>query len=140
MKNKMVTTSITIILAILLIGAIAIIIIKMDHKSGTKDPSIEEVVKNSVDVPEITTNMKNDHFIKIALKIETNNKKAKEELEKRDFQVKDTVIEELSELAVEDLKGRNGKEKFKNALKHKIDSYLQNGKVLKIYITSYAIQ
>ncbi|MGE6258759.1 flagellar basal body-associated protein FliL [Heyndrickxia sporothermodurans] len=140
MKNKMVATSITIILAILLIGAIAIIIIKMDHKSDTKDPSIEEVVKNSVDVPEITTNMKNDHFIKIALKIETNNKKAKEELEKRDFQVKDTVIEELSELTVEDLKGRNGKEKFKNALKHKIDSYLQNGKVLKIYITSYAIQ
>ncbi|WP_343066387.1 flagellar basal body-associated protein FliL [Heyndrickxia vini] len=141
MKNKMVATSITIILGILLVGAIAIIIInKMDTKKETAEPTIEEVVENSLDVPEITTNLKDNHFIKIALKIETNNKKAKEELEKRDFQVKDSVIEELSEVSSDDLKGRKGKENLTNTLKTKIDHYLQNGNVVKIYITSYVIQ
>ncbi|KYD00015.1 flagellar basal body-associated protein FliL [Heyndrickxia sporothermodurans] len=141
MKNKMIATSITIILGIVLVGAIAIIIInKMDTKKETTEPSIEEVVENSLDVPEITTNLKDNHFIKIALKIETNNKKAKEELEKRDFQVKDSVIEELSEVTSNDLKGRKGKEKLTNTLKTKIDHYLQNGNVVKIYITSYVIQ
>ncbi|MBL5795860.1 flagellar basal body-associated protein FliL [Bacillus sporothermodurans] len=141
MKNKMIATSITIILGIVLVGAIAIIIInKMDTKKETTEPSIEEVVENSLDVPEITTNLKDNHFIKIALKIETNNKKAKEELEKRDFQVKDSVIEELSEVTYNDLKGRKGKEKLTNTLKTKIDHYLQNGNVVKIYITSYVIQ
>ncbi|MGG4506133.1 flagellar basal body-associated protein FliL [Heyndrickxia sporothermodurans] len=141
MKNKMIATSITIILGIVLVGAIAIIIInKMDTKKETTEPSIEEVVENSLDVPEITTNLKDNHFIKIALKIETNNKKAKEELEKRDFQVKDSVIEELSEVSSNDLKGRKGKEILTNTLKTKIDHYLQNGNVVKIYITSYVIQ
>ncbi|MFC8575310.1 flagellar basal body-associated protein FliL, partial [Heyndrickxia sporothermodurans] len=56
MKNKMIATSITIILGIVLVGAIAIIIInKMDTKKETTEPSIEEVVENSLDVPEITT-------------------------------------------------------------------------------------
>lgn len=141
MKNKMIATSITIILGIVLVGAIAIIIInKMDTKKEAAEPTIEEVVENSLDVPEITTNLKDNHFIKIALKIETNNKKAKEELEKRDFQVKDSVIEELSEVSSNDLKGRKGKEILTNTLKTKIDHYLQNGNVVKIYITSYVIQ
>ncbi|MGW9606554.1 flagellar basal body-associated protein FliL, partial [Heyndrickxia sporothermodurans] len=62
MKNKMIATSITIILGIVLVGAIAIIIInKMDTKKETTEPSIEEVVENSLDVPEITTNLKDNH-------------------------------------------------------------------------------
>lgn len=141
MKNKMVATSLTIIIGLLLVGAIAIIIInKMDHKSTASGPSIDEVVESSVDVPEITTNLKNNHFIKIALKIETDSKKAKEELEKRDFQIKDSLIEELSELSSEDLKGRKGKKNLTNALKVKFDHYLQNGKIVEVYITSYVIQ
>ncbi|MGW9606450.1 flagellar basal body-associated FliL family protein [Heyndrickxia sporothermodurans] len=49
-------------------------------------------------------------------------------------------MEELSEVTSNDLKGRKGKEKLTNTLKTKIDHYLQNGNVVKIYITSYVIQ
>ncbi|GIN37522.1 flagellar basal body-associated protein FliL [Heyndrickxia oleronia] len=141
MKNKMLATMITLILVILLAGAIAIIVIyKMDHTSANNGPSIDKVVESSVDVPEITTNLKNNNFIKIALKIETDSKKAKKELEKRDFQVKDAVIDELSETSSEDLDSKEGKQKFLNNLKKTVDQYMQNGKIVKIYITSYVVQ
>lgn len=141
MKNKMLATMITLILVILLAGAIAIIVIyKMDHTSANNGTSIDKVVESSVDVPEITTNLKNNNFIKIALKIETDSKKAKKELEKRDFQVKDAVIDELSETASEDLDSKEGKQKFLNNLKKTVDHYMQNGKIVKIYITSYVVQ
>ncbi|MGE8204074.1 flagellar basal body-associated protein FliL [Heyndrickxia sp. NPDC080065] len=141
MKNKMITTMVSLLLVILLAGAIAIIIIiyNGDHKAGSA-PSIDEVLKNSVDVPEITTNLKSNNYIKISLKIETDNKKAKSELEKRDFQVKDSVIKELSETSASEMDGIKGKEKLTNILKNKINSYMQNGKVIEIYITSYVIQ
>ena len=51
----------------------------------------------SVDIKEITTNLASNDFIRISFKIQTDSKKAKEELEKRDFQVNNIIILELSE-------------------------------------------
>ncbi|MBB2478661.1 flagellar basal body-associated protein FliL [Bacillus sp. APMAM] len=141
MKNKMMTTMIILLLVILLAGAVAIIVIyKLDHTSANKAPSIDEVLKQSVDVPEITTNLKSNNFIKISFKLETDSKKAQEELTKRDFQVKNIIIDQLSEMSPNDLDGQKGKDKLRMALKDKISKIMQNGKVVNVYITSYVIQ
>ncbi|MGV3467029.1 MAG: flagellar basal body-associated protein FliL [Heyndrickxia sp.] len=141
MKNKMMTTMILILLVILLAGAVAIIVIyKLDHTSANQAPSIDEVLKQSVDVPEITTNLKGDNFIKISFKLETDSKKAQEELTKRDFQVKNIIIDQLSEMSPGELAGEKGKDKLRLALKEKISKIMQDGKVVNVYITSYVIQ
>lgn len=141
MKNKMMKTMIILLLVILLAGALAIIVIyKLDHTSANKAPSIDEVLKQSVDVPEITTNLKNNNFIKISFKLETDSKKAQEELTKRDFQVKNIIIDQLSEMSPNDLDGQKGKDKLRMALKDNITKIMQNGKVVNVYITSYVIQ
>ena len=67
-------------------------------------------MKVSVDVPEITTNLKIGDYVKISFKVQTDGKKAKEEFKKRDFQIQNLIIAELSEMEASDLHGKEGKQ------------------------------
>lgn len=133
---------IIMLVAITLVGAVAVIVVKQlnNDGSGPKEPSIDEVLEASVDVPQLTTNLASNDFIRISFKIQTDNKKAKEELEKRDFQVKDIIIQELSEMTAEDIQGKEGQMKLKEALKGKINGLMQKGKVEEVYITESLLQ
>lgn len=130
-----------ILVSITLVGVIALLIIfqlnKGDEETG---PTIDEIVEASVDIPEITTNLAANKFIRISLKVQMDSAKAAEELTKRDFQVKNIVITELSEMTPEDLEGKQGKAVFQAALKTKIDELMDEGEVQQVYITSYIIQ
>ena len=99
-----------------------------------------EIVESSVDVPEITTNLADGSFVRLSLKIQGSDKKAGEELLKRDFQVKNIVIQELSEMEAEALEGKQGKVTFQNAIKSQMNELMQNGEVTQVYITSYVLQ
>ncbi|WP_313798672.1 flagellar basal body-associated protein FliL [Cytobacillus sp.] len=141
-NNKLVMIMIIMLVAITLVGAVAVIVVKQlnNDESGSKEPSIDEVLEASVDVPQLTTNLASNDFIRISFKIQTDNKKAKEELEKRDFQVKDIIIQELSEMTAEDIQGKGGQLKLKEALKGKINGLMQKGKVEEVYITESLLQ
>ncbi|MGD6849763.1 flagellar basal body-associated protein FliL [Rossellomorea aquimaris] len=141
MKSKALTIMMILLVTITLVGAIALVVIlKFSGDEETKEPSIEEVIENSVDIPETTTNLMSNDFIRISFKIQTNSKKAKSELEKRDFQVNNIIIEELSELKAEELQGKKGKEMIETKVKDKVNSLMQEGMVEKVYITSMMIQ
>lgn len=134
-----------IILLIILIvigalGAAAYFVLGGKSEKSETKKSIDEIVASSVDVEEITTNLKSDNIIRLAIKLETDSDKSKEELEKRDFQVKDAVISLLADTNADQIEGDKGKETFKKELKDKINSYLQEGKVEKVYITSFNLQ
>ncbi|SER53638.1 flagellar basal body-associated protein FliL [Psychrobacillus sp. OK032] len=140
-KNKLLTIMLIILVSITLVGVIALLIIfqlnKGDEETG---PTIDEIVESSVDISEITTNLATNKFIRISLKVQTDNPKAAEELTKRDFQVKNIVITELSEMTPEDLEGKQGKANFQSSLKTKINELMDEGEVQQVYITSYIIQ
>jgi flagellar FliL protein len=112
----------------------------LQNGKDTKDPTIDDILKTSVDIPEITTNLAGDAYIKISFKIQTDSKAAKNELTKRDFQVKNIIIEELSEKKAQDLQGKAGKLQLENTLKLKINELMQDGKVVKVYITESLLQ
>ncbi|WGG47964.1 flagellar basal body-associated protein FliL [Rossellomorea sp. DA94] len=126
---------------ITLVGVIALVVLlKFSGDEEAKGPSIEEVIENSVDIPEMTTNLMSNDFIRISFKIQTDSKKAKKELAKRDFQVNNIIIEELSELKAEELQGKKGKELVETKVKDKVNSLMQEGAVERVYITSMMIQ
>lgn len=130
------------ILVILLLGTLGVIIwTKFFAPNPTNDsePSIDTILKYSVDIPEITTNLKSDEYVKISFKVQTDSKGAKNELEKRDFQINNLVISELSETNSEELEGKVGKEKLENTMQDMINDLMQTGKVVKVYITSCVI-
>ena len=106
-KNKLLTIMLIILVSITLIGVVALlVIIQLNKGDAAKEPTIDEIVESSVDIPEITTNLAGTNSFEFHLKVQTDSKKAAEELTKRDFQVKNIVITELSEMTPEDLEGK----------------------------------
>ncbi|PKG24931.1 flagellar basal body-associated protein FliL [Niallia nealsonii] len=140
-NNKILMIMLILLLTIAIVGAGAFFYLwKYTGDQKEKEPSIDEVIESSVDIEEMTTNLATDNFIKISFKIQTDSKKAKEELEKRDFQVKNIIIQELSEKTAEDMKGKKGQTILENDLKEQINEHMQEGKVVQVYITSSLLQ
>lgn len=140
-KNKLVNIMIVLLLAITLIGTVTVIIInKVNVKPANGEPTIDEIIKTSVDIPEITTNLKNGDYIKISYKIQTSSEDAKSELEKRDFQVKNLIIQQLAQMDSNQLKQKDSITKLENTLKEKLNGIMQDGKVEKVYTTSFILQ
>ncbi|WP_433749753.1 flagellar basal body-associated protein FliL [Falsibacillus pallidus] len=141
MKNRLLTIMMILLISITLVGAVAVVVIwKVSANDPNKEPTIDDIIEMSVDIPEVTTNLKDNKYVKISLKMQTDSKKAKEELQKRDFQIKNILIEELSEMQSKDLDGKTGKVKLQEMIKNRTNSLMQEGKIQKVYITSYIIQ
>lgn len=143
MNKKLLSIMLVIIVSITLIGVTALVVV-MKFTGGEeekhKEPSAKEVVEASVDIPEITTNISSGNIVRVSFKIETDSKKAKEELEQRVFQVNDLIISELSTMSAEQLDGNEGMNELKEKIKEKTNELMQEGKVNKVYTTSYILQ
>lgn len=141
MRNKLMAAAAILMAVIILLGAGAVFYyIKYINNESQEELSIEQVIKHSVEVPEITTNLNDDTLIQISFMIETDGKKAREELEKREFQIKDIVINELSEIDADQLKGKKAKQDLEDKLTEQIDGLMQEGRIVQIYTTSSILQ
>lgn len=141
MKNKALTIALIIVVTLTLVGIIGLILtLQLKGDSVEKEPTIDEILEASVDVPEIMTNLSGRQFIRISLKIQTTDKKAAAELTKRDFQVQNIVIQELSEMTSKDFEGKAGKQAFEDSIKSQLNPLMQEGEIEKVYIVSYIIQ
>lgn len=142
MKNKVLTIMLIMLIAIALIGVFAVVVINnLNHTAGAnKEPTADEIVQASVEIPEITTNLAGSEYIKISFTIQTDSKNAKEELDKRNFQAKNIIITQLSEMKGEELTSKVGKEKLQETIKKEINKIMQEGKVEQVYITSLILQ
>ncbi|WP_134018942.1 flagellar basal body-associated protein FliL [Lysinibacillus sp. YR326] len=137
-NNKVLTMIIIVLVAIILIGGICFALFNQFNKPAKSlEPTIDEIVEASVEIPEITTNLADNKVVRLSLKIQTTNKDAAAELTKRDFQVKNIVIQELSEMEQKDLEGKQGKQIFQKALKTRLNELMQEGEVQEIYLTSF---
>ncbi len=143
MKNKLLTITLIVLVTITLVGIIILAVVWQFNKNddaGNKEPTIDEIIEASVDIPEITTNLEGRQFIRISLKIQTDGPKAAEELTKREFQVKNIVLQEMSEMTRENFEGKAGKQAFEESIKVLLEPLMQTGEIEKVYITSYIIQ
>lgn len=141
MKNKVLTISLIILVSLTLIGVVALILVmQLNKEDAEAEPTIETIIEHSVDIPEITTNLVGKQFIRISLKIQTDNKQAAKELAKRDFQVNNIVIQELSEMTPQDLEGKAGKQALEDSIKSHLNPLMQKGEIEKVYIVSHIIQ
>lgn len=133
-----------IFMVLMIIGTVAAFFIMSGVGNGSeenKDPNIDEIVKDlTVATGEITTNIKGDHFIKLDFNIQVSNKDAKDELEKRSFQVKNAVIYTVSGMTPQDLQDQAGLSNLENMVKNKINSFLTSGTVTHVYTTEKIVQ
>lgn len=139
-NNKLLTIMLIILVTITLIGVIVVVLLTQLDKGESNGPTIDEIVESKVDIPEITTNLADGSFVRVSVTLQASDKAAGEELLKRDFQVKNILIQELSEMEEAALKGKQGKVTFQNAIKSQVNELMQKGEVTQVYITSYVLQ
>ncbi|WP_080846440.1 flagellar basal body-associated protein FliL [Cytobacillus gottheilii] len=141
-NNKLLMIMIFILIAIALVGAIVYFTITKlnSDPAEEKEPSIDEVIEASVEIPEITTNLASGEYLKISFTMQTDDKKAKEELEKRNFQVKNIIIQELADMDAAEVQGKEGQLALQEGLKAKVNELMQEGQIVKVYITESLLQ
>jgi len=144
MKNKLLLTMLIILVSITLVGVIVLVVVNQLSKEGEEEeiaaPTIEEIVEASVEIPEVTTSIANSNFARVSMTIQTDSAKAGKELSQRDFQVRDIIIDELSELTRSDLEGRAGKDAFEEMIKGRVNELMQEGEIVQVYTTSIVVQ
>jgi flagellar FliL protein len=132
-----------ILVSLTLIGVVAIVLVNYfssDDDDEFKEPTIDEIIAMSFDTEEITTNLKSNEFAKIQLRIQVDNKKALSEIEKRDFQIENIIIREMSNLRSNEISGEEGIELLESQLKLRINELMQEGMVDQVYIRRIIIQ
>lgn len=141
-KNKLVSIMLIVILAITLSGVIALVVVTKftGNEKEEAAPTAEEIEKASVDIPELTTRLLSNDYIRISFKIQADGEKGKAELEKRTFQVNNIIIKELSNMKMDQFKGEAGITSMEVKLKERINVIMQDGKVVNVYTTSFLPQ
>lgn len=133
-----------VLMLLTIIGTVTAFFVFIDNTKSSQaeaHPDIDEIVNNlTVSSGEITTNIKGDHYIKVSFNIRVSNKDAKEELEKRSFQVKNAVIYTVSGMEPDDVQDQEGISNLENMLKNKINGFLESGNVVHVYTTEKIVQ
>lgn len=131
---------VTSLLVLLLIGVVALVIVLnfTSDKSEGEAPTIDEIAKYSYETPEVTTDLDDGNFVRIQFQILTDGKEAKEEVTKREFQIKNILIKELAVMEEEDFK--SGLHTLEDTLQSKLNEVMTEGEITDVYTTSKILQ
>lgn len=127
---------------ILMIAIVTFLVINLLNKSNDKEekaePTIDEIIEHSYQTPEITTDLSDGSFVRIQFQIVMDSKEAKEEISKREFQVKNILIKELAVLDEEAFK--TGLSNVEDILKVELNKLMTEGLVSEVYTISKILQ
>lgn len=117
-------------------GAVAYIMINNDQSSESL--SIEDMVEYSYTTEEMNTDLQDGSFVQIQFQLVTDSKKAREEVENRQFQLKNIFIKESVDLTEEDF--QSGLAELETELKNQMNELMDDGTIIDVYITNKIIQ
>ena len=130
-----------ILISLTLIGVVTIVLVNyLTSENEQTEPTIDEIVALSFDTEEMTTMLKTNEFARIRLRIQVDNRKALQEIQKRDFQVKNIINKVISDLTARDLMGSEGIENLQELIKLEINKEMQEGMIVQVYVTHRIIQ
>lgn len=123
----------TSLMIIVFLGVTVFIIL-----TKVKGDPIDDLVKHSYETSEITTDLQDGSFVRIQFQIVTDGKKAKKEISKRDFQLKNILIKELTHLSEEEF--TTELETLEEIVQEKLNELMTEGKVLDVYTINKILQ
>jgi flagellar FliL protein len=137
-KRKLILILVPVIL--LLAGGAWFFIHKSSGAAKPKELSADEIAALVVQTEPITTNLKSGGFIQFSFQMQTDNTKAKDELTKRDFQVRNIAIQSMSSVTQDQIQNPKGMAALEDQMKNQINKLMTDGKVVQIYTTNKVIQ
>jgi len=138
--SKLIKTMLISLISIVVVSGITVVIVlNLPGENGkTEAQAIDDIVEYSYETPDITTDLKDGSFVRIQFQIATDGKKAKEEISKRDFQIKNALIKEMAKMDEEDFKV--GLDDLEGALKNRLNEVMTEGKITDVYTISKVLQ
>lgn len=79
-------------------------------------------------------------YLKMTLGVEIPDQRVAEEIKNKTVEIRDAIITLVSAQTSEDLSTTEGKEKLKLLIADSINSFLNSGKVIKVYFVDFVMQ
>jgi flagellar protein FliL len=140
MSAKLKPIILIIVAAILLLGGVWFFLHKSTSEEKTKELSADEIIAMSVETESITTNLSTGGYVQLSFQLQTDSEEAKEELEKRDFQVKNVILKLFSSLTEDEINSPEETVQFEEQIKNELNKFMQSGHIVKVYTTNKMIQ
>src|SRR5699024_1916591 len=132
----LISLSVIIVLAAGILG-VFFFISKKDSAANTEQ-SIDDMNEFSYETPEVTTDLKDGRFVRIQFLIITDGKKAKKEIEKRDFQIENILIKEISQMNEDDF--TTGLNNVESSLLENLNEVMTDGEIVDVYTIKKILQ
>lgn len=129
------------VVGVVLVGIIAVLIIFIyisEPQETSGEQSIDEMIDYSLETPEVTTDLEDGTFVQVQFQLITDGKKAKEELEKRDFQLTNLLIKEIAVMQKEDFK--TGLDDLEGNIQTNLNEIMTEGTVTEVYTIKKILQ
>ncbi len=138
--NSLVKTMIVSVTVLLIAGIAGLIVFINFNGESTKGESrsIDDINAYSYETPEVTTDLEDGKFVRIQFQIITDGKQGLKELEKREFQIKNILIKELSLMDEESFK--SGLTDLETTIQEKLNEAMTDGTITDVYTISKILQ
>lgn len=138
--NSLVKTMIVSVTVLLIAGIAGLIVFINFNGDSTKGESrsIDDINAYSYETPEVTTDLEDGKFVRIQFQIITDGKQGLKELEKREFQIKNILIKELSLMDEESFK--SGLTDLETTIQEKLNEAMTDGTITDVYTISKILQ
>lgn len=138
--SKAMKLFVTSLIVISIVGAVTsgIIIYLLKNNQENDELTIDDMNEYSYETPEITTDLKDGRFVRVQFKIIADSKNATKEVEKRDFQIKNILIKEISEMTEDDF--TSGLDVVEDTLQTSLNEIMTEGTIEDVYTISKILQ
>ena len=109
-----------------------------DDSSANSEQTIDAMNEYSFETSEITTDLMDGRFVRIQFRIITDGRKATKEIEKRDFQIENILIKELSQMNEADF--TTGLNEVETTLQENINKVMTDGEITDVYTIKKILQ
>jgi len=131
-----VSFSVIIVVAAVVVGIF--LFVDRSDSAASNEQSIDDMNDYSFETAEITTDLIDGRFVRIQFRIITDGKKSLKELEKRDFQIENILIKEISRMNEEDF--TTGLNNVEQTLQDSINEIMTDGQINEVYTVRKILQ
>lgn len=115
-----------------------------DAAAGTPaTTAVVDVDARFYNVGEFTANLSGpgaSHYVRLQVNLELDKQLSEEEMKKRTPQIRDKVITLLNSKRPQDLQTADGRTYLKDEMKASINSFLQTGKIVGVYFSTFVFE
>ncbi|MBN9652855.1 flagellar basal body-associated protein FliL [Halobacillus sp. GSS1] len=122
------------------IGVLALVLVLNSNgeSEASGERSIDDIREASFLTEEITTDLQNGDYVRISFRVVTDSKESMEEMKKRDFQMQNVLLKELSTMDSETF--QSGLSDLEAKVKLRLNDFMDEGEVTDVYTVNKVLQ